>query len=76
MASLVKRNSRFYVVYSYENENGERKQKWESFQTKQEAERRKSEVEYRQKLGSVVIPKCETMEDLLKEYISMYGKTT
>ena len=76
MASLVKRNSRFYVVYNYETENGERKQKWESFPTKQEAECRKSEIEYRQQLGSVVIPKCETMEDLLKEYISMYGKAT
>lgn len=76
MASLVERNNRYYVVYTYENEAGEKKQKWESYKTKADAQRRKSEVEYRQELGSVVIPQCETMADLLKEYISMYGKNT
>lgn len=76
MASLIKRNDRYYVVYNYENENGEKKQKWESFTAKEDAEHRKSEVEYRQKMGSVVIPQCDTMHDLLKEYISMYGRNT
>ena len=76
MASLVERGSRFYVVYNYENDAGEKKQKWEGFKSKADAIRRKSEVEYRQDLGSVVIPQCETMHDLLKEYISMYGRNT
>ena len=76
MASLVERGSRFYVVYTYENDAGEKKQKWEGFKSKADAIRRKSEVEYRQELGSVVIPQCETMHDLLKEYISMYGRNT
>lgn len=75
MASLVERNNRYYVVYTYETETGERKQKWESFNTKTDALRRKSEIEYRQQVGSVVIPQCETMNDLLKEYIAMYGKS-
>jgi phage integrase family len=74
MASLVERKNRYYVVYTYENEAGEKKQKWESCKTKADAQRRKSEVEYRQELGSIVISQCETMADLLKEYISMYGK--
>ena len=76
MASLIERNNRYYVVYTYENEAGEKKQKWETYRTKTDAQRRKSEVEYRQELGSVVVPQCETMADLLKEYISMYGKNT
>lgn len=75
MASLVERNNRFYTVYSYETEDGQKKQKWEGFKTKAEALRRKAEVEYRQQLGSVVIPNCETMGELLTEYIAMYGKT-
>ena len=76
MASLVERGSRFYVVYTYENDAGEKKQKWEGYKSKADAIRRKSEVEYRQELGSVVIPQCETMHDLLQEYISMYGRNT
>lgn len=75
MASLVERNNRYYAVYTYETEDGERKQKWEGFNTKADALRRKSEIEYRQQVGSVVIPQCETMNDLLKEYIAMYGKS-
>ena len=65
MASLIERNNRYYVVYTYENEAGEKKQKWETYRTKTDAQRRKSEVEYRQELGSVVVPQCETMSDLL-----------
>ena len=76
MASLIERNNRYYVVYTYENEAGEKKQKWESYKTKADAQRRKSEVEYRQELGSVVVPRCETMAELLEEYISMYGRNT
>lgn len=64
-----------YVVYSYEDEKGEKKQKWEGFTTRADAVRRKSEVEYRKEVGSVVIPQCETMNELLKEYIAMYGKS-
>ncbi len=75
MASLVERNNRFYVVYFYMTENGEKKQKWESFKAKADAVRRKSEIEYRQQVGSVVISQCETVSDLLNEYIGMYGKT-
>lgn len=75
MASLVERNKRYYVVYSYEDEKGEKKQKWEGFTTRADAVRRKSEIEYRKEVGSVVIPQCETMNELLKEYIAMYGKS-
>ena len=64
------------MVYLYDTEGGQRKQKWESFRTKEEAKRRKAEIEYRQELGSLVIPKCKTVEELLKEYVSLYGKNT
>ena len=43
MASIRERNGKFNVIYSYTNEKGERKQKWETYETKAEAKRRKSE---------------------------------
>lgn len=40
-----------------------------------EAKQRKSEIEYKQQLGSFTIPTCNTLNELLKEYVSLYGKT-
>ena len=34
MASIRERNGKFNVIYSYTNEKGERKQKWETYETK------------------------------------------
>lgn len=77
MASIVQRNNRYNVVYLYDDEaTGKRKQKWESFKTMADAKRRKTEVEYRQELGTMVIHQCKAVNELLKEYVSLYGKTT
>ena len=76
MASIVQRGNRFCVVYQYTNENGQRKQKWETYQTASEAKRRKKEIEYKEELGTFTIPKCKTLDDLLKEYVALYGKVT
>ena len=45
MASIHKRNGKYAVMYNYVDENGKRKQKWESFKTQAEAMKRKKEVE-------------------------------
>lgn len=74
MASIVKRGKKYYVVYLYTNEYHERKQKWECFKTRDEAEKRKSEIEYKKDIGSFIIPKCGTLEELLQEYVNLYGK--
>ena len=75
MASIVQRNNRFCVVYLYDDEaTGKRKQKWESYKTMADAKRRKAEIEYRQELGTLVIHKCQTVDELLTEYVSLYGK--
>lgn len=76
MASIVQRGNSYNVVYLYDAEDGKRKQKWESFKTLADAKRRKSEVEYRQQMGSLVIPNCKTVEDLMREYVAIYGKST
>ena len=44
MASIRERNGKFNVIYSYTNEKGERKQKWEIYETKAEAKRRKRKL--------------------------------
>ena len=74
MASIISRNNRFYVIYSYMDEQGKRKQKWETFKTLPEAEERKAQIEYSQQLGTFTIPSCTTLSDLLSEYVSLYGK--
>ena len=50
MASIRERNGKFNVIYSYTNEKGERKQKWETYETKAEAKRRKKEIEYKKEM--------------------------
>ena len=75
MATIICKRNRFNVVYSYYDEAGKRHQKWEAFSTMPEAKQRKSEIEYKQQLGSFTIPTCNTLNELLKEYVSLYGKT-
>ena len=70
MASIVKRKNRYAVVYSYEDENGNKRQKWESFETNAEAKKRKTEVEFQQATGTLIIPEAKTVKDLLDEYMT------
>ena len=62
------------MIYNYTDTDGKRKQKWETYATKAEAQKRKKEVKYKEKRGTFVIPQCKTMKDLLREYIDLYGK--
>ena len=75
MASVISRNNKFCVVYSYCDKDGKRRQKWETFKTLGEANTRKIEIEYSQQVGNFVIPNCTTVSELMKEYVSLYGKT-
>ena len=69
MASIVKRNNRYCVVYTYKHTNGTLKQKWETFTDLADAKNRKKEVEYKESVGTFVAPQCRTLKDLLKEYV-------
>ena len=75
MAAIVQKNKRFCVVYSYIDDSGKRKQKWESFKSMPEAKRRQKEVEFKEQIGTFIVPKCKTLDELLKEYVDLYGKT-
>ena len=76
MASIHERNGKFCVVYNYVNVDGKRKQKWETYETRAEAKRRKKEIEYRTAAGSLVVPKCKYLRELLNEYVDLYGRDT
>ena len=52
MASIVKRKKKYSVVYTYTDENGNKRQKWETFETNAEAKKRKLQVEYEQESGT------------------------
>ena len=76
MATIVKRRDRFCVVYMYTDSKGARKQKWETYKTQAEAKVRLKEIEYKEQIGTFVVPQCNTLDDLLREYTSLYGKST
>ena len=76
MASCIKRKNRFCIVYSYTDKNGLKKQRWETFRKKEDALERKAEIERRQNISSTVTPQCRTIDDLLNEYVELYGKNT
>lgn len=75
MATIIQKNKSYCVVYSYADENGKRKQKWETFKSMAEAKKRQKEVEYKEQIGTFIVPKCKTLDELLKEYVDLYGKT-
>ena len=76
MASIIKRKNKYAVVYWYEDDKGEKRQRWESFNTNAEAKKRKTEIEYQQETGELVIPEAKTISELLDEYMSIYGINT
>ncbi|MBD5547736.1 MAG: site-specific integrase [Lachnospiraceae bacterium] len=74
MATIVKRdNGSYSVVYRYVDENGKTKQKWESFSDHKTAKARKAEVENQQIKNTFVIPKNETLEEFLKDFVDIYA---
>lgn len=76
MASIVKRKSKYSVVYTCTDENGVKRQKWETFSTNAEAKKRKAQIEFEQSTGTFIVPTAKTVKDLLDDYISIYGVNT
>ena len=74
MASVQKRNGKYCVIYRYQDKDGKKKQKWETFDRREDALKRKKEIEYKVSTGTFIVPQCKTMSELLKEYITLYGK--
>ena len=74
MASIIKRKKSYSVVYNYVDENGETKQKWETWHTHKEALKRKAEVENQQNNGTFLPPNNQKVSDFLYDFVSTYGE--
>lgn len=73
MASIQKRGKKYSVVYSYEDTNSCKRQKWETFSTKKEALKRKAAVENELNNGTFTAPNDITVKDFLKDFVELYG---
>ncbi len=73
MASIQKRGKKYSVVYRVQDENGKSHQRWETFDTQKEADKRKKEIDYKMAVGKFEVPKCTTMKEVLNEYVKIYG---
>ena len=74
MASIQKRGKKHAVVYTYTDQEGQKRQKWETFNTKTEARKRKSAVEAELDNGTFIPPNTTTVESFLKEFVELYGE--
>ncbi len=74
MATIIKRKTKYAVVYNYIDENGEKKQKWETWNTHKEALKRKAQVENDLLDGTFIAPSDQTVEGMLYDFVSLYGE--
>ena len=56
------------------DENGETKQKWETWHTHKEALKRKAEIENQQHTGTFLPPSNQTITEFLYDFVSLYGE--
>lgn len=73
MASMIKHKNSYSVIYSYTDEKGEKRQKWETCHTRKEALKRKAEIENQQFNGTFLIPSKQTVESSLHDFVHTYG---
>lgn len=74
MASIIKRNNKYKVVYYYTTEDGEQKQKWETFSNHKDALKRKAEIETASLTGTLIAPTKETVSSFMEQFVSLYGE--
>lgn len=74
MAAIVKRGKKYALVYKYEDENGVKKQKWETFETEKAAKKRKAEIEYQSDQGTFIAPNKQTVSEFLEDFVALYGE--
>lgn len=73
MASIIKRSNKYAVVYGFIDRDGNRKQKWETFDTRKMALKRKAEVESQIENSTYSPPTMQTVSAFLKEFVEVYG---
>lgn len=75
MATILKRKSKYSVVYYYEDGSGGKKQKWETWGSLKDAQKRKAEIEHQQNQGTFIAPQELTVHEFLLDFIKVYGTT-
>lgn len=73
MASIQKRNKKYAVVYTFDDGYGTKKQKWESYDTYNEARIRKSQIESQMDKRIFIPPNSQTLNEFLDLFIDLYG---
>ena len=73
MASIQKRNKKYAVVYTYDDGKGNKKQKWKSYDSYNEARIRKSQIENQQDNKTFIAPNAQTVNEFLDLFIDLYG---
>lgn len=66
MASIVKRKSKWSVIYTCLDENGVKRQKWETFSNNADAKKRKAQIEFEQSTGIFIAPTAKTLSDVFR----------
>ena len=74
MASIIKRKKNYSIVYTYVDENGETKQKWETRTSYQEALKRKAEIESQKSSNSFLPPTNQNIAEFLSNFVSLYDE--
>ncbi len=76
MATVRKRKNKYVVIYDYINEMGERKQKWETRESKADAEKRAREIEYEKSRDNFITPNDQTVAEFFAEWIPFQAKSS
>ena len=75
MASIQNRGKSWGVTYYFTDNDGNNRQKQETFKTEQEAIKRKKEVEYLPSKGKFVPPSDDLISTLMEDFVHLYGRT-
>ena len=75
MATVKKRGNKYAVIYDYRDAKGQRHQKWETFASKEEAEKFKKKIEYKKSCNTFLTPSDQTVADFLMSWANIYGKS-
>ena len=74
MASIIKRKSKYSVVYYYTDSAGEKKQAWETCDSHKAALRRKAEIETQLNEGTFIPPTEQTLSAFMQDFVKLYGE--
>ena len=74
MASIIKRKKAYSVIYNYTDEDGNKRQKWETWHTYKEAQKRKAEIENQLNNGTFIIPNSQIISEFMYEFVCLYEK--